>query len=861
MKNRFSMRTGRSLSALAGTVILVVLLGGCGGGGGSNPKPPPPKPQVSAAKSTITAVPASVTADGRAAAAITVTLKDTKGQPFTGSASVDISADPCASCTLHYTNDNGQVTGTLKSAVAGDITLSFTVNGTASPNTATVHFVAVPQVSAAKSTITAVPASVTADGKAAAAVTVTLRDTKGQPFTGSAKVNINADPCTICTLHYTNDNGRVTGTLKSEAAEDITLSFAVNGTKSPSTATVHFVALPPPATHSLAGAVVSGGRPVDGATVKVWAASPTPHAPATLLGVGQTDASGKFKVGFDSVPGTGQVVYAVASGGDAGAGVNDAIRLATIAGRFCRGSDCGFSSTVTINPLTSVATAYSLEGYTDLSGGTVNISGPASGPGLINAVVTFATLVNAASGKVAVSGASTVLCIGGDDEPDNCDALRKLNTLANFVAACTASAGPGSTACSGLLAGAGSVTDTFAALFHIATQPALRSAGAGVYELVPAPATAYSPALTRAPNDWSLALVYTGGGMRSARNVAVDAEGNVWVTNYIPSDPPATPHGKVSKFAPDGTALSPPTGFTGGGLSGSAGLAIDGNGNVWIGNWNGGNGTIVTELAPDGTPVAAQGYTISGTSPGPYGVAIAKDGTVWVADFGNSSLTHLDASGTEIAQYRGGGISLPISIAVDALGDVWIANQAGLSVSEFAPGAATWLSPAAGYTGGGLNEPDSLALDADGNVWVPNFFGPHYPANGSAVTELVGGNTPPATCPRHPGPGDTGCPLSPVDGFMGGGLYAASIAAVDSAGHIFISNYHGNSLTELATADGSALSPANGYRNPGINLPEGVAIDASGNLWMVSSAPPKLVKFIGIAAPVKTPLSGLPIAP
>ncbi|MGH8224953.1 MAG: sulfatase-like hydrolase/transferase [Gammaproteobacteria bacterium] len=132
----------QSLSFLRTKLLLLlctasVILAACGGGDSSVSTP-----QASAANSTITAAPSTVTADGTAAAAIAVTLLDTNGQPFTGSADVVISADPCTSCTLHYSNDNGEVTGTLTSTAAEDITLSFTVNGTASPSTATVHFVA-----------------------------------------------------------------------------------------------------------------------------------------------------------------------------------------------------------------------------------------------------------------------------------------------------------------------------------------------------------------------------------------------------------------------------------------------------------------------------------------------------------------------------------------------------------------------------------------------------------------------------------------------------------------------------------------------------------------------------------------------
>ncbi len=118
----------------------VLALAACGGGGGSS------KPAVSAANSTIAVAPSSVPADGSATAAITVTLRDAKGNPWSGNADVAISADPCSACKLSYESDSssGTVTGTLSSTTAEDIVLGFTVNGKSSPSMATVHFAALP---------------------------------------------------------------------------------------------------------------------------------------------------------------------------------------------------------------------------------------------------------------------------------------------------------------------------------------------------------------------------------------------------------------------------------------------------------------------------------------------------------------------------------------------------------------------------------------------------------------------------------------------------------------------------------------------------------------------------------------------
>lgn len=593
----------------------------------------------------------------------------------------------------------------------------------------------------------------------------------------------------------------------------------------------------PPNGPSLSGDVVGGRHPIAAATVTAWAANPTPGAPATELGKAVTDAAGHFKIAFAAEPGTGQIVYVTAAGGDAGAGsVNHATELVTVAGVYCVDTaGCAFPASVTINEVTTGAAAYSLAAFMSLSAGRVNVAG--ASPGLDNAAATFASMIDVQTGILIFQDASACT---GDSEPVNCDALRKLNTLANFAAACVDSSGADSDVCRALSQETGATT-VLAAWLAIAVQPGVRNDGAGIFALAPPP-TVYAPALAVAPNDWTLALSYTGGGMQQPAGIAVDGAGNVWVANF------KQPAGTVSKFAPDGAALSGDSGFTGGGLQGSWGLAIDAGGNVWIANWNGGDGKGVTELAADGTPLSGPTGFVDGGE-GPISVAVAPDGSIWVANYGDSTLSRFDAAGHVSGPYHDGGLAFPVAVAVDAQNNVWIANQGADSVSEFTTDG-TPVSPADGYTGGGLDTPDGLALDARGNAWISDFFG-------DAVSELAGGDTRPADCPAAPATGDTGCPLSPADGYAGGGMAGANGVAIDGAGHVFVSNFHSDSISELAP-DGSPLSPTSGYRNGALVQPQGLAVDASGNLWVADFGGDAVTKFIGIAAPVKTPLIGLP---
>jgi hypothetical protein len=72
-----------------------------------------------------------------------------------------------------------------------------------------------------------------------------------------------------------------------------------------------------------------------------------------------------------------------------------------------------------------------------------------------------------------------------------------------------------------------------------------------------------------------------GGGLNQPAGVAVDGNEQIWVTNDASS-------GSVSKFSASGTALSPATGF--GGLQSPMGVAVDLSGNLWTAN--SGSGTL-----------------------------------------------------------------------------------------------------------------------------------------------------------------------------------------------------------------------------------------------------------------------------
>ncbi len=479
------------------------------------------------------------------------------------------------------------------------------------------------------------------------------------------------------------------------------------------------------ATINLQGVVHGGQSPIVGATVTLYEAGPAGEA-ATVLGTATTAADGSYS--FSSVTSYGNngacatassLVYVVASGGNPGAGVNNAINLMAAIG------PCGsIPSYVVINELTTVAAVYALNGFAYQSSVPTGTPGTLNGcvdcalattsdmtelngnaPGITNAFNNAALLADVATGNPAAWLPTAGQC-GGSSPPANCGAVEKLSSLATALAACVNTESDSSSQCVELFdcavpgasftSGTGDApgtctppdgstpaTDTLTATLYIARDPGLVAIN-GVFD-VSTLYVQFSPVLTAAPNDWTLALNFTGGGLNSPTGIAIDSSGDVWVANG---------NNSVTELTPSGTAISPTSGFTGGGLNSPYGIAIDSSGDVWVAN-NG--GSSVTEIG------------------NPGGGAISP------------------ASG-----FTGGGLNFPYGIAIDASGDVWVANAGNSSVTELGNPGGGAISPASGFTGGGLNVPYGIAIDPSGDVWVANAYG-------DSVTEVIGAAVPTIT--------------------------------------------------------------------------------------------------------------------
>jgi streptogramin lyase len=574
----------------------------------------------------------------------------------------------------------------------------------------------------------------------------------------------------------------------------------------------------------LQGRVRGGQQPVSGAAIHLYAAgSAGAGAGAVDLiapHVVMTDGSGNFNITGDyACPSANTQVYVVAQGGNPGLGsgkANPALLMMAALG------DCGglsSSTSIVVNEATTVAAVWALSQF---MGASVNVGSSATNTtGLRNAFAIARNLVETstglAPGAALPSGALTESA--------------KLYTLADVLAQCVNS--DGGSACTPLFAASTTARGTLANTLDAALS-IVRNPGSNVADVfnASAPQGPFQPALSTAPDDWTMSITYGGctpacGGLNLPGSLAIDSGGNVLVANYY--------GGVLSKFSATGMPAAA-GGIPGAGLHESYGIAIDGSDNVWVTNEqsvtaanNHHNGSV-SKFSSAGVEMSGSGYTGGGVY---YPLAAAADsnGDIWLADYGSSSATLLATDGSPISGSGGYGasaLSFTSAVAIDTSHNAWFAVQSG--VARVTPAGAV-----SNFTC--CSDPAGIAIDLADNIWVADY-------SASAVVELS----------------SAGLVLH-LTSLLGGKAGPQGIA-VDGAGNVWAANYKGNSLVELGGATAATLSPSYGYGlDAPLNEPFGLAIDASGNVWLSNSGGDTVTQFVGLASPVRTPLLGPPVQP
>ena len=407
--------------------------------------------------------------------------------------------------------------------------------------------------------------------------------------------------------------------------------------------------------HVIKGIVHGGQQPVTGANLYLYAAGNTGYGSAatslldpTVAGVLtdgnsngyiQTDGNGNFNMSGDyattNLPcPSGRELYMVAYGGDPTPGVPNTGAVLMVMLGTC--SQLESTSFIWMNERTTVAAAWAMAPFMS---GPANI-GTSSGnaAGLVSASTMAINLVNTATGSVGGAGLPAGATLPSD----------KINALADILAVCINSA-TGSGNCNTLFTNATTgptVTDTTTAAMYMAQNPGTNVHN--LYGLLPG-TPVFATGLSSQPNDWTLAVNFTGAGTAPA-GIAVDSSGNLWLPN------PST--NMVTELSSAGAVVG--SYATGSGTTTPVAVAIDSSNNVWVAN--AGNNTVA-ELS-NGSYTIAQTCSSNGLND-PTGITLDNSSNVWVTDKGNSEISVFTSTCGTLAgsPFSGNGLGSPIGIA------------------------------------------------------------------------------------------------------------------------------------------------------------------------------------------------------
>ena len=623
------------------------------------------------------------------------------------------------------------------------------------------------------------------------------------------------------------------------------------------------------------GVVRSGETPIAQSAVQLFSAGQSSSQPPTLLGSARADARGAFAITFSASSDPDTVLYLVASGGSlrpfSSAPTSAAIRLASVIG------PPGLVNRVVINERTTVAAAYALAQFSTSAG----FAGPS--PGLQNAAAIVRNLVNLETG-----GIGSVL--GNSANGNSTSTMPEFNSLANMLAGCVQSAL--AVPCTTLFSRSqqqpsGALpTDTLQAALNIAHSPWQNPAKLYLQSKI---ATPYAPALSQTPVAWTLALTYEGNGAEfdGPGNIAFDSHGNAWISNNYEYNPSPFAHvcgdTHVLKLTPTGDD-APGAPYSGGGLYGAGfGIVVDPSDNAWVSNFRFQGSNCKTPLpGPPDYPGSVSQFSNNGAAISPtdgYGTYISqpqgtasdRDGNIWIANCGSDSVVKYPAGNASAALKFGNlGMVRPFDLATDDDGNVWITSGGNSQIFVLNSSGMPIATP---FSDPNVIAPMGIAIDSQGNAWTGNSGGLELPCQGNYPQPL--GETPSVSMLTR-----TGNTIS-AHVYHGGGITLPWGVAIDGNDNVFVANFSGQHLSEFCGVrpstcpaglnTGDPISPITGYRSDALTRNTGVAIDPSGNVWLANNWLPVAIQsnpgghaavvFIGLAAPIKTPLNGNPRQP
>jgi uncharacterized protein (TIGR03437 family) len=371
----------------------------------------------------------------------------------------------------------------------------------------------------------------------------------------------------------------------------------------------------------------------------------------------------------------------------------------------------------------------------------------------------------------------------------------------------------------------------------------------------------------------------TAASLNGPWGVAVDAAGNLYIADtYNSRVRKVTPAGTITRVAGGGSAYPGDGGpAIAGSLTLPRGAAVDAVGNLYIADTGNNRVTRVTSAGTIGTLAGTGqgesyygdgGPAITAALSGPLGVAVDAAGNLYIADTANSRIRSVTPAGTITGMagngrndYSGDGgpatraaLNGPSSVAVDAAGNVYIADRDNHRIRQVSPaGAITTVAGNGqkGYSGDGgpataavLNSPYGVAVTSGVLLIADTGNNRIRRVTQAGTITTVAGN----------GQADYSGDGGPA---IAASLRGASGVTVDAASNLYIADSYNNRIRKVTSAGTITTVAGNGqsgYSGDGgpataasLAVPYGVAADAGGNLYVADTGNHRIRKVLAAA--------------
>jgi hypothetical protein len=700
---------------------------------------------------------------------------------------------------------------------------------------------------------------------------------------------------------------------------------------------------------TMSGILHGGPNPIVGATITLYTTTTTSGVyggAATNQTHTTTDGSGSFTFTLPTgaaVCPAGEYAYVTATGGSSGAGANSTIALMTPIGAcntyYTYTSGTGINTyngqSLWLDEMTTAVSAYALSGFMSVTNaGVVNISAPANNHGTASAT-TAEGLGHAFSNALAIINNHTgqpnaFFTPAGGSATAGVVPAAELYLLGNILQACVNSTGPTGTPTATSNDGNGcdilfSMTtppqsnaavpmNTMQAMLDLAKYPnpavnnwntTCTATGTGasfvttatncLFNLSPSTGAAYAGALTAAPHDWALAIVYpqttgvvtgtscasTCAGLAYPYYVALDYQDYVYVLNYAAggSTPTAinllgfTNQG-ASQFttANDTSATDILIKTIGTNTAGHVFAIANNSSSSALKIYSSSTGTLLSTvtsgigtssfigladplnniyIASNVASINVRKAAYSGTSSAP--VYTVSNITNTTPLYGTSQLA-FDP-----------GLNLYMQSPNAASGSAYvqvIANTGTVAAPSYLVGgnAATTIYTAA-ITGSTSNSYGIAGTSTTGSMLAVSSAGVTPFTTTFNSSNVVNGINTPGTPTALPPVYQTTTydRYAVTDGLNSlytpdgaNGSATSGVTVYDTADNLVLGTYEGCYV--VSGACGTATSSA-GFTNVPIYSPRSIALDSAGDIWVVSGASGNMTELVGAAAPTWPGLS------